>query len=130
MGGHNPVQQVAALRWIRRPDSRGTDGQNQWNKQLPQSDIECRKRCNELPNALSNAYGKPIKVYVCEPRKVAGLTAFYTEFDGVVDATRSMQYEIQKSSSVEIVLTATCKNNRLETIRKEFEDIMDSFRKK
>ena len=32
MGGHNPVEKVAAVRWIRRPDSRGKDGQNQWNK--------------------------------------------------------------------------------------------------
>jgi len=26
------VEKVAALAWIRRPDSRGIDGQNQWNK--------------------------------------------------------------------------------------------------
>jgi len=28
------VEKVAALAWIRRPDSRGIDGQNQWNRQL------------------------------------------------------------------------------------------------
>lgn len=27
------MEKVAALAWIRRPDSRGIDGQNQWNRQ-------------------------------------------------------------------------------------------------
>jgi hypothetical protein len=28
------VEKVAALAWIRRLDSRGIDGQNQWNRQV------------------------------------------------------------------------------------------------
>ena len=28
------MEKVAALAWIRRPDSRGIDGQNQWNRQF------------------------------------------------------------------------------------------------
>lgn len=28
------VEKVTALAWIRRPDSHGIDGQNQWNKQI------------------------------------------------------------------------------------------------
>jgi hypothetical protein len=58
------------------------------------------------------------------------LNAVSTEFDGVVEGTRSMTYEIQKSPSIIIVLTATCKNKTLSIIKKEFEDMVSSIKMK
>jgi hypothetical protein len=95
---------------------------------LPQTVSESKERCSNIPNEFSQAYGKHIKVYNCGIRKVSGLNAFYVEFEGVVDGTRSIQYQIQKSPSVAIAMTATCKNKSLTIIKKEFDDIVSSIK--
>ena len=58
------------------------------------------------------------------------MNAFSAEFDGVVDGTRSMTYEIQQSANNIIVLTATCKNKTLAIVKKEFEDMVASIKMK
>ncbi len=85
---------------------------------LPQTVFESKKTCKSLPGELSRAYGKHIKVYKCGSKKVSGLNAFYSEFDGVVDGTKSIQYQIQKSQSVVITLTATCKDQSIRIIKR------------
>jgi hypothetical protein len=95
---------------------------------LPQTVSERKITCTGLPGELSRAYGKHIKVYKCGFKKVSGLNAFYAEFDGVVDGTRSIQYQIQKSPSVVIIITATCKNTSLSIIKKEFENMVSSIK--
>jgi hypothetical protein len=94
---------------------------------LPQSISEKDKACEQLPRILSEGFGKPITLYECGFRKVAGLNAFYADYDGIVKGTRNIQYEIQKSPNVIIVIRATCKNQSLHIIRKEFEDIVASL---
>ena len=96
--------------------------------QLPKTVSASKEACRSLPGELSRAYGKHIKVYNCGSKKVSGLKAFYSEFDGVVDRTKSIQYQIQKSPSVVITLTATCKDQSLGIIKKEFEDIVSSIK--
>ena len=54
------------------------------------------------------------------------MNVFYLEFDGVIEGTRTLQCHIPKSPSVLLVFTATCKNERLETMKREFEDIISS----
>ena len=95
---------------------------------LPQTVSASKAACRSLPAEFSRAYGKHIKVYNCGSRKVSGLNAFYSEFDGVVDRTKSIQYQIQKSPSVIITITATCKNQSLKIIKKEFKDIVSSIK--
>ena len=95
---------------------------------LPQTASETKTACSGLPGELSRAYGKHIKVYKCGLKKVSGLNAFYSEFDGVVDGTKNIQYQIQKSPSVVIIITATCKNESLRIIKKEFEDMVSSIK--
>jgi hypothetical protein len=94
---------------------------------LPQTVSEKDKACEQLPRILSEGFGKPITLYECGFRKVAGLNAFYADYDGIVKGTRNIQYQIQKSPNVIIVITATCKNQTMQTMREEFEDIMSSL---
>ena len=96
--------------------------------QLPHTISESKEACRSLPGEFSRAFGKHINFYDCGLRTVSGLNAFYSEFDGIVDGTRSIQYQIQKSPSVIIILTATCKNQNLKVIKKEYEDIVSSFK--
>jgi hypothetical protein len=70
---------------------------------LPQTASESEEKCKNIPGELSRAYGKHVKVYNCGLRNVSGLKAFYSEFDGLVDGTRSIQYQIQKSPSIIII---------------------------
>ena len=95
---------------------------------LPQTVSESKQKCRNIPGELSRAYGKHIKVHNCGLRKVSGLNTFYSEFDGVVDGTRSIQYQIQKSPSVLITITATSKNKSLSIIKKEFGKMISSIK--
>lgn len=95
---------------------------------IPENDGERSEVCSLLSGQLSSAFGRKIKVHQCRLKKVNQLDSLFLEFDGVVEGTRSIQYQIQKSSSISIVITATCKNTTLERIRNEFEGIIYSIR--
>ena len=81
-----------------------------------------------LPEQLSSYFGRKIKGYQCKFKNINGLRSLLLEFDGVIEGTRSIQYQIQKSPSVQIIITMTCKNSVLNTIRKEFDRIILSIR--
>ena len=95
---------------------------------LPQTVFESKERCRRFPSELSRMFGKHIKVYDCGLRKVSGLNAFYLEADGIIDGTRSMMYHIQMSPDAIIIFAATCENQNLRIIKKEFEDIVSSIK--
>jgi hypothetical protein len=95
---------------------------------LPQTISKLHQYCTELPQGLSKYFGKTVNVYKCEFRKIAEIDCLYLVFDGAVDGTRSMQYQIQKSPSLDIIITATCKNETFEIINKEFDEIMGSLK--
>jgi hypothetical protein len=93
---------------------------------LPKTVDELNQVCEVLPKELSKYYGKPTKVYKCELRTVAEFNSLYSVFDGVVDGTKCIQYQIQKSPSVVLIITAGTKNETFEIINKEFEEMMSS----
>ena len=97
---------------------------------IPENEGERHDICSLLPGQLSSVFGREIKVHQCKLKKVNQLDSLFLEFDGVVEGTRSIQYQIQKSSSISIVITATCKNSTLETMRNEFENIIHSIKMK
>jgi hypothetical protein len=94
----------------------------------PENDNQLHEVCDSLPEQLSSAFGRRIKVYQCKLKSLNNLDSLFLEFDGMVKGTRSIQYQIQMSSNVQIVVTATCKDTTLEIVRKEFEDIVGSIR--
>ena len=95
---------------------------------IPGNNTQLREVCNLLPEQLSSYFGRRIKLYQCILKDVKGLKSLFVEFDGVIEGTRNIQYQIQKSPSVQIIITATCKNTVLNTIRKEFDRIILSIR--
>lgn len=113
-------------------DSRFNDNINVVERigQIPQNISEGKKLCDSFPGQISDAYGKAIKVYSCGLKKVSGCDAFYMEYDGLVIGTRCITYEIQKSQSIILTLTVTCKNQSLTIIKKEFEGILASINMK
>jgi hypothetical protein len=95
---------------------------------IPENNTQLREVCNSAPKQFSSYFGRQIKVYQCKLVDINNLKSLFLEFDGVVEETRSIQYTIQKSPSVQIMITATCKNSVLDTIRKEFNRIVLSVK--
>jgi hypothetical protein len=95
---------------------------------MPQNNSEMKKICDNLPSEFSKLFGKPVKVYSCELRKISGLNASYIEYDGIVENTRGIAYMIQFTQNVTITFTLTCKNKIVDVMRKEFDDMMASVK--
>lgn len=95
---------------------------------IPENNTQLRELCNLVPKQLSSYFGRKIRVYECKLVDISNLKSLFLEFDGVTEGTRSIQYQIQKSPSVKIIITATCKNSILDTIRKEFNRIVLSIK--
>ncbi|MEW6646477.1 MAG: hypothetical protein AB1450_04720 [Pseudomonadota bacterium] len=95
---------------------------------LPTAASEVKGVCDVLPGELSQAFGRPIRMYQCGARQVGKAAALQAEFDGMIEGTRSIQYQFQKSPSVVVIATATAKLDALETIRAEFERMIASVR--
>jgi len=96
--------------------------------QIPQNNSEMKKECDNLPSQFAKMFGKPIKFYSCELRKISGLNAVYLEYDGIVENTRGIAYVIQFTQNVTITFTLTCKNKIVNVMRKEFDDIIASVK--
>lgn len=95
---------------------------------IPRNDAELQQSCRALPAELKRGFGKSIAVHDCKITNVAGLRAFYVDFDGVVNDTRSIQYQIEKSPLEVVIFTVTTQNSTLSTNRREFDDIVGSIR--
>ncbi len=110
-------------------DSNFTDNINVVKQigKIPEN-TQLREACDLLPEQLSSHFGRRIECYQCKLKKINGLKSLFLEFDGIIEGTRAIQYQIQKSPSVQIQFTATCKNSVLNTIRKEFDKIISSIR--
>jgi tetratricopeptide (TPR) repeat protein len=98
--------------------------------QIPQSNSEMKKECDNLPSQFAKMFGKPITFYSCGLRKISGLNAVYLEYDGILENTRGIAYVIQFTQNVTITFTLTCKNKIVNEMRKEFDDIIATVKMK
>jgi hypothetical protein len=94
---------------------------------IPENDTQLREMCDSLPEQLTSYFGRKIECYQCKLKDINGLKFLFLEFEGVIEGTRSIQYQIQKSPGVQIIITATCRNSVLDTIREEFTRIIFSI---
>jgi hypothetical protein len=83
---------------------------------------------SELSSEYSKVYGMHINFYTCELREINGLNAMYLDYEVMGKEIRSLQCIIQKSNSVQIIITATCRKSTFDTIREEFNNIINSLR--
>jgi hypothetical protein len=96
--------------------------------QIPTNAAGVKKDCDAMPDAYAQAFGKPIKFYQCELRTVAGLNSIFVVNDGGVDGTIIVQYQIQKSDNVLLVITGTFTNQTLSRERPGFEAMVRTFK--
>ncbi|MEM1178346.1 MAG: hypothetical protein AAGM22_08385 [Acidobacteriota bacterium] len=74
---------------------------------LPGDDSELQEVCPVVETELSRGFGRPIVLEACELRPVGSGSAFFIQAEGAVPGTMMMQYQLQKSTAVTLVVTAT-----------------------
>lgn len=84
--------------------------------------------CQQYAVGLPKLFKKPIEMYECELKKVAGIISFYTEFDGIVDNTRNAQYQFQGPKNQVTILTLTATNDTFLESRKMFVNMVETIR--
>lgn len=85
------------------------------------------KLCAQLPEAMSKLYGRPVKIYGCSHRQTAGRAAVFIDYDGMIDGTRTLHYQIQWSPNVVLSLTASCANEDVEAMKWTLDNIVGSI---
>jgi hypothetical protein len=90
---------------------------------LPQ-DHELAQVCRELPAIFAQHFGRPAELHRCDFATVAERPALHLEFDGAVAGTRSIQYSIQRSSAVQLVITATATLNTLAIVQEDLARVL------
>ena len=96
--------------------------------QIPNKQEEIDELKSLLPAQFSEYFGRNVGLYVCELKEVNEFKALHLEFDGAIEGTSNIQYMIQKSNSVMLMITATFKNSNGDKIKKEFEKIIQSIK--
>ena len=91
-------------------------------------DEELAQLCEVLPAEIAKLYGKAVKSYACDLRSIGGHSAVYLDFDGVVDGTRNIQYQIQKSKNFALIFTLTVKNENRKKAQSEFEAMLKTLK--
>jgi hypothetical protein len=96
--------------------------------QIPGAPDKVRQVCETYPARLAKYAGRNLAVMRCETRDLGPTESMYLEYEGVVTGTVTMQYQIPRPNNELLLVTATCKQARVEKIRAEFEAIVRSIR--
>ena len=96
--------------------------------QLPANARQLQEVCQILPEEFSRLFGRPIGMENCEMRAIAGGFALYLAFDGALLGTKTLQYQIQRSDGMMLILTATSTENNIPRMLGEFEVMVSSIR--
>ena len=95
---------------------------------LPASSEQLGHICRVLPSEFSRVFGRPVGLDACEIRELVGLRALYLQFDGAIDGTKTMQYQVARGADETLILTATASNPNLTRMLGEFEKMVGSIR--
>lgn len=95
---------------------------------IPSSQRQLDEVCRVLPGEFSRMFGRPIGLDSCELRAVAGRPSLYLAFDGALDGTKTLQYQVQRGGDETLILTATARTANVSRMLGEFEAMVSSIR--
>ncbi len=84
--------------------------------------------CKSSGAELAKVVGRSLEFYECSAANGLSSFAIYTEFEGIVPGTRSMQFQIRKSQNVMVVVTATASNGTADDVRPDLHSMAKSLR--
>ncbi|MEM7412191.1 MAG: hypothetical protein AAF430_18325 [Myxococcota bacterium] len=94
---------------------------------VPQNESQLAEICLHLSTELGKMFGRPVEVSACELRPLADAQALYIQADGAVPSTKMMQYHIQKSRSVTLIVTGTSSMASLDRLDRELGELVQSI---
>ncbi|MGH0035659.1 MAG: hypothetical protein ACQGVK_11595 [Myxococcota bacterium] len=83
--------------------------------------------CKQAELELAAAFGRPIKVYACALATVSPIYGTYLEYEGLVAGTRGMAYQLRKSQSVQLIVTATASDQTAGEVKDDLETLVRSL---
>lgn len=95
---------------------------------IPTTEDQLAEVCRILPGEFSRMFGRPVGLDECEIRAVAGRRSLYLAFDGALDGTKTLQYQVQRRDGETLILTATAKTANIPRMVGEFEAMVASIR--
>ena len=95
---------------------------------LPLAPAQLARICEMLPTQFSRVFGRPIAMDVCESRERVNRRSLYLQFDGAIEGTTTLQYQIQRGPNATLILTATAATENLPRMLGEFEKMVGSIR--
>ncbi len=95
---------------------------------LPSTPEHLARVCEILPGEFSRVFGRPIAMDECEMRERIGRRTLYLQFDGALEGTTTLQYQLQRGSNATLILTATVLSENLPRMLGEFEAMIASIR--
>ena len=95
---------------------------------LPSTLEQLERLCQILPTEFSRVFGRPIAMDVCEMRERVRRRALYLQFDGAIQGTTTLQYQLQRGDKATLILTATVATENLPRMMGEFEEMLASIR--
>lgn len=95
---------------------------------LPTTPEQLAQVCEILPTEFSRVFGRPIAMDECTLRDRVGRRALYLQFDGALEGTTTLQYQLQRGSDATLILTATVVTENLPRMLGEFEQMIASVR--
>jgi hypothetical protein len=95
---------------------------------LPTTPEQLERVCEILPTEFSKVFGRPIAMDECVLRERVGRRALYLQFDGALDGTTTLQYQLQRGRNATLIMTATVLTENLPRMLGEFEEMVASIR--
>jgi hypothetical protein len=96
---------------------------------ISRSGSDVKGVCSVLPDELSKAAKKPVRVHECRSKQLGNVNALYLVVDAYRQGEKYIQDLVQKSPNRMLMLTATSSSGKdFEAVKSEFDDIMKSFR--
>jgi hypothetical protein len=92
------------------------------------NDRELNQYCDQTRQVLSKMFAKEITIHECRLVSVANKATLYIISDGVVQDTRNVFYNIQRTPDSIIGLTLTSKLSSLSSNKTDFESLIRSIR--
>jgi len=93
---------------------------------VPSNLNEINEVCTSAKSELSNMFQRNITMYECKQTEVMGKNALYAKFDGGLENTVSMQYQIALSENVFLMFTATGKVDTYKDLESAFEQVINT----
>jgi hypothetical protein len=82
----------------------------------------------QLIDMIQTKLGRKAELFICEPRTIGGKNVVFLEMAGMVQGTRYISCQLQKSSDAYLTMSMTTRLDTLDRNRKDFLRVIESLK--